>query len=50
MSYQGNLMIEQDRADALWNMGEAEWREVMRLANEDQEKILKKAKELEKNE
>lgn len=28
MSWQGNLMAEQDAADALWNMGEAEWRDL----------------------
>lgn len=28
MSWQGDLMAEQDMADALWYMGEAEWREL----------------------
>ncbi len=28
MSWQGNLMAEQDAADALWGMGEAEWRDL----------------------
>lgn len=28
MSWQDDAMIEQDRADALWNMGEAEWRDM----------------------
>lgn len=27
MSWQDDAMIEQERADALWTMGEAEWRE-----------------------
>ena len=29
MSWQDDAMIEQDMADALWDMGEAEWRELM---------------------
>ena len=28
MSWQGNLMAGQGESDALWNMGEAEWREL----------------------
>lgn len=28
MSWQGNLMAEQGAADALFEMGEAEWREL----------------------
>ena len=28
MSWQDDVMIEQDRADALYNMGEAEWRDM----------------------
>lgn len=27
MSWQSNLMAEQEHADALYNMGEAEWRD-----------------------
>lgn len=29
MSWQDDIMIEQERADALFNMGEAEWRDLM---------------------
>lgn len=29
MSWQDDAMIEQEEADALWNMGEGEWRERM---------------------
>ena len=29
MSWQDDAMIEQERADALWNMGEAEWRDLL---------------------
>lgn len=28
MSWQDDAMIEQERADALWTMGEAEWRDL----------------------
>lgn len=28
MSWQDDAMIEQEIADALWEMGEAEWREM----------------------
>ena len=28
MSWQDDAMIEQEIADALWDMGEAEWREM----------------------
>lgn len=28
MSWQDDAMIEQDVADALWEMGEAEWRDM----------------------
>lgn len=28
MSWQGNLMADQEAADALYNMGEAEWRDL----------------------
>lgn len=28
MSWQDDMMIEQEKADALWYMGEAEWREM----------------------
>lgn len=31
MSWQDDVMIEQDMADALWYMGEAEWREMDEL-------------------
>lgn len=33
MSWQDDAMIEQERADALFEMGEAEWREL----NEEEE-------------
>lgn len=29
MSWQDDAMIEQERADALFGMGEAEWRDMM---------------------
>lgn len=29
MSWQDDAMIEQERADALFEMGEAEWRDIM---------------------
>lgn len=29
MSWQDDVMIEQEQADALYEMGEAEWREMM---------------------
>ena len=29
MSWQDDVMIEQEGADALWHMGEGEWRELM---------------------
>lgn len=28
MSWQDDVMIEQERADSLWEMGEAEWRDL----------------------
>ena len=28
MSWQDDVMIEQEQADALWDMGEAEWRDM----------------------
>lgn len=28
MSWQDDAMIEQEQADALWDMGEAEWRDM----------------------
>ncbi len=28
MSWQDDAMIEQEKADALWTMGEAEWRDI----------------------
>lgn len=28
MSWQDDAMIEQDKADALWDMGEAEWKDM----------------------
>lgn len=53
MSWQDDAMIEQDIADALFGMGEAEWRDMffesMKRAKEDQDKMLKKAKRAEYN-
>lgn len=37
MSWQGNLMAEQEAADALFYMGEAEWRELYGKDKEDNE-------------
>jgi len=49
MSWQDDAMAEQDCADALFGMGEAEWRdtfcEAMKRAKEDQDKIIKEANE-----
>ena len=53
MSWQDDAMIEQEQADALFGMGEAEWRdtfqEAMMKAREDQEKTLRKCKRSEYN-
>ena len=53
MSWQDDAMADQDCADALFGMGEAEWRDLfcesMKRAKEDQDKILKKAKRAEYN-
>ena len=43
MSWQDDAMIEQDCADALFGMGEAEWRDM--YGKEDQDKIIKEANE-----
>lgn len=45
MSWQDDAMIEQDAADALWDMGESEWRELMHEHHGWQRKY----KELEKD-
>lgn len=53
MSWQDDAMIEQEQADALFGMGEAEWRdtfvEAMEMAKEDQKETLKKAKRVDYN-
>lgn len=36
MSWQSDLMAEQDAADALYYMGEAEWREMYGEEKEDE--------------
>lgn len=36
MSWQDDVMIEQERADALFYMGEAEWRDMMEDKDEKQ--------------
>lgn len=36
MSWQDDAMIEQERADALFEMGEAEWRDMMEDKNEEE--------------
>lgn len=36
MSWQDDAMIEQERADALYCMGEAEWRDMMEDKDERQ--------------
>lgn len=47
MSWQDDVMIEQERADALWTMGEAEWRDLYKddithlYANPDVTKAFK---------
>lgn len=35
MSWQDDAMIEQERADALFEMGEAEWRDMMKEEDEE---------------
>lgn len=49
MSWQDDVMIEQEEAEALNRMGEAEWRdtfcEAMKRAKEDQDKIIKEAED-----
>lgn len=37
MSWQDEVMIEQERADALWTMGEAEWRDMYRDKEKEEE-------------
>ena len=53
MSWQDDAMIEQERADALFGMGEAEWRDTfekaMTKAGEDQKETLRKSKRSEYN-
>ena len=39
MSWQDDAMTEQDMADALWTMGEAEWRDMYK---EKEEKCSRK--------
>ena len=39
MSWQDDVMIEQEKADALFNMGEAEWREMMEEEVDDVEEV-----------
>lgn len=36
MSWQDDVMIEQERADALFDMGEAEWRDMMEDKDEEE--------------
>lgn len=38
MSWQDDVMIEQEKADALNYMGEAEWRDLYRNKEEEEEK------------
>ena len=45
MSWQDDVMIEQERADALEYMGEAEWRDLYGDKDEDKDKIIKEANE-----
>lgn len=35
MSWQDDAMTEQEYADALWNMGEAEWRDIHEDSDKD---------------
>ena len=37
MSWQDDALIEQEKADALFNMGEAEWRDMYKDKEEDGE-------------
>lgn len=39
MSWQDDVMIEQERADALYEMGEAEWRDFFEDFGEDGEEV-----------
>ena len=47
MSWQDDVMIEQEQADALWYMGEAEWRDMYK--DKEEEEILKRSKRAEYN-
>lgn len=38
MSWQDDAMIEQEQADALFYMGEAEWRDMMEDKNDEKQK------------
>lgn len=44
MSWQDDTMIEQERVDALFEMGEAEWRDITKLTVEQAKELNKKAK------
>lgn len=35
MSWQADALAEQDMADALWEIGEAEWRDLYKDMNKD---------------
>lgn len=41
MSWQDDAMIEQEQADALFDMGEAEWRDFFEDCDEDREEVDK---------
>lgn len=44
MSWQDDAMIEQERADALFGMGEAEWRDLYGDKGEDEDEDLTEEK------
>ncbi len=39
MSWQDDAMIEQEKADALWTMGEAEWRDLYEEEGDNVEQV-----------
>lgn len=40
MSWQDDAMIEQERADALWTMGEAEWRDLLEDSDDEDDETV----------
>ena len=40
MSWQDDVMAEQERADALWTMGEAEWRDLLEDSDDEDDETV----------